>query len=366
MKRLNLKLNRYYMISPEDGFLTRWRKRLTRRPIPKFPRNIQIQTQTGCNADCIFCPYGATVESQPKGKMEWSLFRKIVDESAHYRVRRISPYLMNEPFADREIIERIRYINQANPGARVVITTNGSLLTPSVVHRLLDLGSGVHELAISVQGIDPDAYKRTMRGDLKLDRTIANVDYLIEEMRWRKKARPAVWITMVDTEIIDSREAVQYWRARGVNARYTMLENRGGNITDAESYSRSRRMTYFSDCTRLFKQAYIKFNGDAVLCCTDYEARMILGNVREKSLYEVWNGPVATEIRRKFLSSRIGEIPLCSACKVDREKEVEVRASRPIPISPPGWKPAATPQPDAATRGSSPPPAGGPEVGIRA
>ena len=343
MKHRNPKINRYYMILPGDDLLTRLHKRLTRRPVPKFPRNIQIQTQTGCNADCIFCPYGATAEGQPHGKMEWDLFRKIVDESAHHRVRRISPYLMNEPFVDRDIFHRIRYINEANPRAKVIITTNGSLLTPAVVEQILDLGEGLHELAISVQGIDPEAYEKTMRGGLKFDRTMANVEHLLAEMRRRQTTRPALWITMVDTEVIDARKAVEYWRSRGVNARYTMLENRGGNIADAHSYAHHEAMDYFSDCTRLFKQAYIKFNGDLVLCCTDYEAKIILGNIRDKSLYEVWNGEVATEIRRKFLTNRIGVISLCSVCKVDREKEVEVRGSRPIAINmpPPSRGPSA-------------------------
>lgn len=346
MKHRNPKINRYYMILPEDGLLTRWRKRLTRRPIPKFPRNIQIQTQTGCNADCVFCPYGATADSQPKGKIEWDLFRKIVDESARYRVRRISPYLMNEPFIDRDIFRRIRYINDVNPRAKVIITTNGSLLTPPVVEEILSLGEGLHELAISVQGIDAEAYEKTMRGGVKFDRTMANVDHLISELRRKQADRPALWITMVDTELIDARKAVEYWRGRGVNARYTMLENRGGNIADAASFAHHHQMDYFSDCTRLFKQAYIKFNGDLVLCCTDYEARIILGNVRDKSLYEVWNGEVATDLRRKFLTGRIGEISLCSMCKVDREKEIEVRAGRPhsIALPPPPSSSAQAPR----------------------
>jgi len=348
MKHRNPKINKYYMILPGDDFLTRWKKRLTRRPVPGFPRNIQIQTQTGCNADCIFCPYGATADGQPKGRMEWDLFRKIVDESARYRVRRISPYLMNEPFVDRDIFKRIRYINRVNPRAKVSLTTNGSLLTPPVVEQLLDLGEGMHELAVSIQGIDPEAYEKTMRGGLKFDHTMANVDHLIEAMRRRRAARPALWITMVDTEIIDARKAAAYWRSRGVNARYTMLENRGGNIANAESYAHHRRMDYFSDCTRLFKQAYIKFNGDLVLCCTDYDAKVILGNVREKSLHEVWNGEVATEIRRKFLSNLIPEISLCSVCKVDRETEVDVESSRPVSIRLPPAPAARVPLPTAA------------------
>ena len=333
MKHRTPKINRYAMVLPGDDLLERWKKRLTRRPVPAFPRTLQIQTRTGCNADCIFCPYGATAGAQPRGTMEWALFRKIIDESARYRVRRISPYLMNEPFVDREIFERIAYINRVNPRARVTLTTNGSLLTAPVVERLLDLGGGVNELAISVQGIEPEAYARTMRGGMDLHRTMANVDHLIREMRRRRAQRPALWITMVDTDIIDARRAVKYWRDRGLNARYTRLENRGGNIREAEDFSHSRKMDFFSDCTRLFKQAYIKFNGDVVLCCTDYEARLVLGNVRESSLHEVWNSAVATSLRAKFLSGRIGEIPLCGACKVDRETEVEVRAPRLVPVT---------------------------------
>jgi MoaA/NifB/PqqE/SkfB family radical SAM enzyme len=322
---MKLKVNKYYLPDPGDGFVQALKKRLTRRPVPAFPRTIQIQTGTGCNADCIFCPYGETYDTQPKGQMEWWLFKKIADESARHHVRRISPYLMNEPFVDRHLFEKIAYINEVNPRARVVITSNGSLLTPPVVEKLLALGDGVHELYLSVQGIDKESYERTMRGGMEFERTLRNVDHLIQVMRERRLKRPHLWITMVDTDVIDARKAVAYWKSRGVSSKCTRLENRGGNIADANSFSRSHDMQYFSTCTRLFKQMYIMFNGDVVLCCTDYSRQEVLGNVRERSLYDVWNGERAVEIRRKFLGDRIGELPLCGQCKIDQEVEVEHR-----------------------------------------
>jgi len=349
---MKMKLSKYYVPDPQDTFAQALKKRLTRRRVPNFPRNLQIQTGTGCNADCVFCPYGSTYDTQPKGKMEDWLFRKIVDESARYRVRRISPYLMNEPFADKHLFERIAYINRANPGARVVITSNGSLLTPPVVDKLLALGDGVHELALSVQGIDKASYELTMRGGMEFERTLANVDHLIRTMRERRLTRPRLWITMVDTDLIDARKAVAYWQERGVSSRYTRLENRGGNIGDANSFSRSHDMQYFTSCTRLFKQMYIMFNGDVVLCCTDYSRQEVLGNVRENSLFEVWNGRRAVEIRRQFLSDRIGELTLCGQCKIDQEVEVEHRTQFDARF-----------YRDDPTRGASPPPARLPMAG---
>jgi uncharacterized Fe-S cluster-containing radical SAM superfamily protein len=317
-----IKINRYYMDQPGDGPWTWIKNRLTRRPIPDFPRTIQIQTFTGCNADCIFCPYGETYGTQPKGKMPIDLFRRIIDEAAEHGVRRISPYLMNEPLMDRDLFDKVRYINERIPECKVVITTNGHFLTPPVADAILAMGDGIHKLYVSFQGIEKESYEKTMRGNMDFDRTMANVNRFIETQRSRGLTRPQLWITMVDTAIIDARKAVAYWRSRGVASKYTTLENRGGNIRDAESFSRTGAMSYYTTCTRLFKQAYIMFNGDLVLCCVDYSREQVLGNIVGSSIHEVWNGPVAKEIRRRYLAHEFDGLPLCGSCRIDQEREV--------------------------------------------
>jgi Radical SAM superfamily/Iron-sulfur cluster-binding domain len=319
-----LKINTYYVDRPGESLLARAKNRLTRRPVPRFPRTIQIQTFTGCNADCIFCPYGETYPTQPKGKMPIEMFRGIIDEASAHGARRISPYLMNEPLMDRDLCDKIRYINAKIPDCKVVVTSNGHFLTPPVVDQLLDLGEGLHELYVSFQGIDRDAYAKTMRGNMDFDRTLANVGHFLETQRRRGLDRPKLWITMVDTALIDARKAVAYWRSRGVASKYTTLENRGGNIPFAGTFSKTRSMSNYTTCTRLFKQAYIMFNGDMVLCCVDYARKQVLGNITNSSVYEVWNGPTAAEIRRRYLSHEFDRLPLCGACKIDEVREVSV------------------------------------------
>jgi hypothetical protein len=60
-----------------------------------------------------------------------------------------------------------------------------------------------------------------------------------------------------------------------------------------------------------------------VLCCTDYSRKQVLGNITDSSIAEVWNGPTAVSIRRRFLGDQIHTIDLCRDCKVDEEIEVE-------------------------------------------
>jgi MoaA/NifB/PqqE/SkfB family radical SAM enzyme len=319
----SIKLNKYYLEEPGEGLLSILRKRATRRPVPSFPRTLQIQTVTGCQADCIFCPFGSTFDFQPKGRMDPDLFNRIIAEAKQHGVRRISPYLMNEPFIDKDLFRKIRYIHEQIPDSKVVVTTNGGLLTRERVSEMLDVGPALHALYVSFQGIEKDAYEHSMRGAMHFEHTMENVNQLLEQQRKRMTEWPKVWITMVSTDVIDAKKAVAYWKKRGVRSKYTALENRGGNIADAESFSTSGHMEYFSTCTRLFKQGYINFNGDMVLCCTDYSRKQVLGNITNSSIREVWNGGKAVDIRRRFLGGRIDTIDLCNECKVDQEVEIE-------------------------------------------
>jgi MoaA/NifB/PqqE/SkfB family radical SAM enzyme len=323
-----LKIKRYYVDRANDGPLVRLRNRLTRRPVPMFPRNLQIQTVTGCNADCVFCPYGATHSTQPKGRMSGELFRKILDEAREHGVRRISPYLMNEPLLDPDIVGKIREINERVPKGRVVLTTNGNYLTWEVTNALLNLPHGLHELYVSVQGVDREAYEATMRGNMQLDRTIANVLSFTAEQRRRQRDRPKLWVTMVDTALIDAARAVEYWRSLGIACKYTRLENRGGHIADAHHLSPRGSMDFYDNCQRPFRQAYILFNGDMVLCCVDYSRRQILGNVARSSIREVWNGPIAWTIRKRYIDRDRAALPLCRNCRINGIREVAVEPRR--------------------------------------
>ncbi len=308
---------RYYVPSPDDSLRDRVWKSATRRKAPDFPRTVQIQTQTGCNAACIFCPYPVTVNSQPKGFMKRELFERIIDEIAAHGVRRISPYLMNEPFLDPGIVEKLSYIRKKIPDARLVLTSNGSRLTPKIVDDLI-AADVLHALYISFQGVEKEGYEATMRGSMVFEKTMENVLNLVD--KWKAaggRDRFKIVVTMVATNKIDPEKAVAFWKGHGVESKWTPLENRGGNIAIAHDLApQTKPMKRFATCTRLFKQAYIMFNGDMVLCCTDYTRQVVLGNITDSSIAEVWNSRKALNIRRLYSEGFMDKIPLCRTCEI--------------------------------------------------
>jgi radical SAM protein with 4Fe4S-binding SPASM domain len=316
---------RYYVPSEKDAPLKRLWWSLTSRSIPSFPKTVQFETHSACNAACIFCPYSTTYQTQPKGFMDDALFNKIVDELSRHKVRRISPYLNNEPFLDRGLVGKLALIKEKIPDSKIVITTNGSKLDDKTIEALI-ASKSLRALYISFQGIEKGPYEETMRGSLVFEETMKNVENLIE--KWKAAGGEnlfKIYVTMVATNKIDPLKATEFWKNKGIRSKWTPLENRGGNIEEAKKLTpKEAKLTRYVNCTRLYKQAYILFNGDMVLCCTDYERKVVLGNVGETSIEEVWNSKKARTIRRLFWEGRLDEITLCRDCEIsDTEGEEE-------------------------------------------
>ncbi len=315
------------------------------RPVPSFPQTVQIQTISGCNARCQFCPNGHTVNRLSMGTMSEDLFRKIVEEVVQYPVKRISPYLMNEPLADPRLPDFIRYItDRKRKDTTTSISTNATYLTDEVGERLIE--SGLDSLNISFHGIYKDTYEQSM-GNLDWETHLHNVNRFIELKRRRKANKLKMAVTMVHTATIDQElaEIRDYWNSRGVVVRIHTLENRSHEWVEGKEIN-VKPMKAYTNCDRLMGQAYLLWNGDAVLCCVDWERTTILGNIENESLQNVWQGKAYTEYRRKYLSGNIGGT-LCEGCKVQDEGDFKFKP--PLSIAgllvgqPYAYKPIAPP-----------------------
>jgi len=67
-------------------------------------------------------------------------------------------------------------------------------------------------------------------------------------------------------------------------------------------------------CQRPFVKAYILYNGDMVLCNSDWWRTTIIGNVMEESLESLWHSPRLMEIRRHQVRGAFPAGSLCAGC----------------------------------------------------
>ena len=307
-----------YYLPDQTNALQRVKLRLLdrRQPLPPFPKHAQIQTVSGCNAHCIFCPNKKTeLQIEPGRRMDMALFHKIVEELIEGGVERLSPYLMNESMLDSDLPERVAYITKRkSPAQYTKINSHGGLLTERMAKGLLD--AGLNRLTFSVHGIEPEPYEQVM--NLKLDRVLANIDRFLELKREGGYQRPRVRIAMLVTKMLEPQlpKIREYWGSRGIKIKLNKLENRGHHKGIQSDKIASHALRTFDWCNRMFDQIYILHDGRLVMCCADWEQTGIMGDASRNSIREIWNGEKYDKYRQRFLAGSVKGM-ICDGCSKD-------------------------------------------------
>ncbi|HIJ73092.1 MAG TPA: radical SAM protein [Candidatus Hydrogenedentes bacterium] len=283
--------------------------------VPAGPPRVQIQTQSGCNGRCVFCPNAAVLASGlEQGRMSPGLFHKIIDELAELTPQRISLYLMNEPLLDPRLPEFTRYAAEKVPGATTLVTTNGLNLDEALGLDLI--AAGLKRLKVSLQSLDPETNRKLMGSHMDPARVVDNVltmKRLIEQHRAELDLRVSMITTALNA--YQTRRTRRFWRKHGIRLVTSSVENRGGNIDEASSLSKGAMQDRSRHCIRPYREMCILFNGDVVLCCVDWWRTAVLGNVREQSIREVWNGPRFRAVRAALKAGdRDSQPKICLNC----------------------------------------------------
>ena len=278
----------------------------------EFPKYIQIQTSSYCDAHCVYCPYQDVVKKLPQGKMEWELFKKIIDECARYKgkVHQIIPYFMNEPLIDKDIIRCIEYIKRY--GFYVNFATNAGHLTPKISQKLKDYR--VDLAVINMPSIDEDEYHKNIP-NIKFQRVMENINNFIECTQDAKGMERVIQINRTkETEEKLILRSIKHWEDKGVKVQIRDIMDRAGSL---RRFSQNIRFTNLKGCrtNRHLYWFHILFNGDVILCCQDWERKQILGEIRNKSIYEVYHNRQYFHIRRQIEGLEKFSDLICTKCE---------------------------------------------------
>ena len=79
------------------------------------------------------------------------------------------------------------------------------------------------------------------------------------------------------------------------------------------------------DCSFPSRQMYIKWNGEALLCCCDWEYQVVHGNVLETSIEEVWTNGSYEHYRKTLKKGHRDLLQMCRKCNKDGCESKEER-----------------------------------------
>ncbi len=283
---------------------------------------VSIETTNICNANCIFCAY--QYQSRPTGIMEKNIFQGIIDQYDDFGGGNINlTPTVGDPLCDPLVIQRIQYAKSKKNIKVVGLYSNLILLDRVTAEALVD--SGLDSLTVSMSGFDPEMYRRLYRSN-EYERVLKNLYDFISANQ--SKGWPVGFLIdmRVDSPLREVVRADEFQTIAGmigvdrINIKFRYDDWHGkispgqlqGNMKLRKTFT--LRKPRISPCSELFSGPMIYWDGRVGACgCRDFNAsELIIGNIKQDNIVDIWFGPEIKRLRREFLTRNIQ--PICRDC----------------------------------------------------
>jgi MoaA/NifB/PqqE/SkfB family radical SAM enzyme len=233
--------------------------------------------------------------------MSKTLFSRIIDQAKEYGIKEIMPFLNGEPLLDKSFVAKIQEINDKIPDAHVTFYSNGSLLTKeqSVALSTVKLAA----VNFSINSITDAGRQTTMH--LPLQQTVDNI------LEFQKQ-NPHVAIgcsALMDTTYMtpeELQEFVRFWMEKKVRPNMFFNGNWAGKTRKVCNVE--------GGCSRPGTILTVLSDGNTALCCYDLNGEVSFGNLKDKTIADVWESEELENYRFLNDAGRRKELKLCKDC----------------------------------------------------
>lgn len=295
----------------------------------KTPYLVEVFPIYACNLKCRYCMIstdrkkhgyitGTTV-------MEFTTFVSLVNHLAvHDKVRLLRFAGLGEPLLHRQLVSMIAYAKELGVSDQIEILTNGTLLlSDSSLGRQL-VEAGVTRLIVSIQGMSSQRYQEVCGKPFEPEAIAA---YLRQLMRGCPGVE--IYVKIVDTALSPGAEQEDEKRfyATFDKSCHKMAVERTVPIHPTVDYStqldeRSNEYTQYGGkrtgvqiCPRPFMSMHVLPDGN-VIPCYSLEYPLIIGNIKEDSLMNIWEGEKLREFRRQMVLQGRKCNTVCAECRI--------------------------------------------------
>lgn len=244
-------------------------------------KQIEIETTNICPASCLTCPRDKF--SQKLGIMDFDLFKKIVNDASAYDLKSIVLTGFGEPFCDKLLFERCRYVREKLPQAKIYISSTCFLMTPDTYENVIKY---VDILKISIFGLTKESYEKNHRGSVKFEKSVSNILGLLEKIKDLPKRPYTIGLMVVtDSNKSEMKDWIRFWEEK-LNEVFVWLPH---NWTGARNY-RTIDTKQLVSCGRpLHGPLYVHIDGQVSMCCFDFNKNLVIGDMKKQNIYDIFH-----------------------------------------------------------------------------
>jgi radical SAM protein with 4Fe4S-binding SPASM domain len=320
--------------------------------IRSYPTHLIADVSNICNLQCPLCPTGVGTPGRKKGMMPLSTFKKIIDETGKYLIS-IDLFNWGEPLLNKDVYEMISYAH----GRNIVTSVSTNFQHFSEEHAERLISSGLDILILSIDGASQESYEKYRVGG-DYGKVIENISLLVEKKRQRGCRHPYIcWQFLVmkhneheveaarrmarelgvDHITVDpaylpvaTREEAMKWLPENSEFHRYDVEELEKRWQQAERQHELRQTEDRADdkdnsgrgdlkrrvnCSWLWTQTTVNWDGGVSPCCAIYDPSEDFGNVSDASFKDIWNNVKYRESRRFSSKGEAADtLTVCMKC----------------------------------------------------
>lgn len=282
--------------------------------VAENPGGFLVEINNSCNLRCPMC--STHLAKRPKKNMELGVFTKLLECLSEEGITMIGLHTVGEPFCHPRLKEIVSMARRS--GIEIGLSTNANM-SKALVELYQSDPMWVHGFRFSIDGVSKEVYEKIRKGG-NLDRVLESCEFILNTNRGLHMSRLALTIDCVISED-NLGELASFFRCY---SRYTFPKDIRFGIMN----SLSPDISYFEDkkmgfpniykwnvpCGMVFGGIYFNNEGQATLCCRDYDNQLIIGDALNTSIGEIWRSETAEGIREQHSGKSKLKIEQCKNC----------------------------------------------------
>ena len=289
-----------------------------------YPLTVVLELVNRCDLECVMCYQGLRNDAE-KFTVNEKTLDKIFDD---FKKNKLSALMLtaSEPLLFKQIDKVIEKAKEAEI-MDIFLFTNGTLLNEKNSEMILN--SNITRLFISVDAATEETYnkvripvsKRLLEEKNRLQKIENNVKKFIQFRNSKKQSLPLTRVSFVALE--ENKHEIEMFKTKWKNIVDSIEIQRETSIEvydklemlEKDKYTANKGTKY--NCNKPWGDMAIYSDGTVGPCCNLVGRKTPIGNIKDNTIKEIWNGKAMNEIRQGFINNNPNDV--CKIC-IDSQK----------------------------------------------
>ncbi len=280
-----------------------------------LPWLVYISVTNRCNSNCTVCGHGKVMR-EDKGDMNVDVFKKIVDQLPS-SVKKVYLFKQGEPFLNKNLEAFVEYLREKHRDVHIAIHTNGINAAEERVRKILPL---IDSMGISISATSESTYK-AVHGVNQFSRICDNIHKISNLMLESKKNKalyrgtPHVFIDYIQQEKNASekeQDVVKFFKTNfpGLSSiDFHWVYNFQGEIKEGNmKVYENVPFEKFPCCVFPWGAMTFCYDGRVAYCFVEPREKRFMGDIRNQSLQEIWNGDQYRVFRERMRDKKFEQL----------------------------------------------------------